>query len=183
MSPELLDAWAKILAAVPEAVLMIFPFGPHWYSSYPADAFTRHAKSVLGERVKVMNPQPAPDRHQLREYFRIADLYLDSFPFCGSTSLIEPLEVGLPVVTRGGSSFRSAMAGAMLRAIGMDELIAGGDAERYVAIVCELARDGDRRLRLSRVIQQRMTGTPRPAFLDSAGYAIRIAKAFEAMLA
>jgi predicted O-linked N-acetylglucosamine transferase (SPINDLY family) len=180
LAPELLAAWAKILADVPNAVLMLFPFGPNWYASYPYDAFTRHAKSVLGDRVMVMHPQPPPDRAQLREYFRVADLYLDSFPFCGSTSLIEPLEAGVPIITRGGSTFRSAMGGAILREIGLDELVAG-DADRYIALACELARDAGRRKDLSGRIRQAMDG--KPSFLDSAGYARRVAAAFNAMLA
>jgi predicted O-linked N-acetylglucosamine transferase (SPINDLY family) len=182
LGPELIAAWAKILAEVPNPTLMLFPFGPHWYPSYPSAAFERQARSVMGERVLIMQPQPAPDRHQLREYFRVADVYLDSFPFCGSTSLIEPLEVGLPIVTRGGSTFRSAMGGAILREIGMEELIAGSE-ERYGALAIELARDGARRKAIGERIRLRMNGSPRPSFLDSAGYARRVAAAFEGMLA
>jgi hypothetical protein len=181
MTPELLDAWARVLDAIPQAVLMLFPFGPHWYPSYPAEAFERHAKNVLGaERVIVMNPQPPPDRNELCDYFQLADLYLDSFPFCGSTSLMEPLEVNLPIVTRGGLTFRSAMGAAILREIDLGELIAG-DEDRYVSLVCELARDPVRRKRISQTLFQRMEG--KPSFLDSVGYARRIAAAFETMLA
>jgi glycosyltransferase involved in cell wall biosynthesis len=184
ITPELLGAWAKILAGAPSAALMLFPFGPNWYPAYPVDEFTRHVKVVLGDvagdRVYVMNPQPAPDRAQLREYYRVADVYLDSFPFCGSTSLIEPLEVGLPVITRGGATFRSAMGGAMLREIGMDELVAG-DAAKYAAIAIELANNSSRRAELSKRTRDRMLA--KPSFLDSAGYGKRIAAAFKAMLA
>jgi predicted O-linked N-acetylglucosamine transferase (SPINDLY family) len=144
ITPELMAAWAKILDAAPNATLLLFPFGPNWYAQYPEEAFRRYAQRVLGERARVLNPQPAPDRVQLREIFRACDVYLDSFPFAGSTSLIEPLEVGLPIVTRGGATFRSAMGGAILREIGMEELVAG-DEERYVALTSELARDAYRR--------------------------------------
>ena len=184
ITPELLDAWRKILDASPKTILLLFPFGPNWYASYPVEAFDRYAKSVLGEeRVRVLNPQPPPDRAQLREIFRVADVYLDSFPFAGSTSLIEPLEAELPVVTRGGSTFRAAMGAAMLRELGVDELTAP-DAESYVTLATELARDANRRREISRRIRDRMLSRPsRPSFLDSAGYALRIAAAFRAMLA
>jgi predicted O-linked N-acetylglucosamine transferase (SPINDLY family) len=72
------------------------------------------------------------------------------------------------------------MGAAMLKAIGMDELIAG-DEERYVVLACDLARNAARRMELSGRIREKMAG--RPSFLDSEGYARRVAAAFEAMLA
>jgi predicted O-linked N-acetylglucosamine transferase (SPINDLY family) len=179
ITPELMDAWAKILEATPSAMLLLFPFGPNWYPTYPEEAFRRYAQRVLGDRARVLSPRPPPDRVQLREIYRACDIYLDSFPFGGSTSLIEPLEAELPVVTRGGSMFRSAMAGALLREIGMDDLVAVDD-EGYVALASELARNADRRKDVSRRIHDRMLA--RPSFLDSGGYAKRIAAAFRAML-
>jgi predicted O-linked N-acetylglucosamine transferase (SPINDLY family) len=180
ITPELMEAWKQVLDSSGEnATLLLLPFGPNWYASYPDEAFRRHARRMLGERVRIVNPQPPPDRVQLREIYRACDIYLDSFPFGGSTSLIEPLEVGLPIVTRAGSTFRSAMAGAILREIGMEELVAPDEA-RYVALAIELARDANRRRDVSRRIHDRMLG--RPSFLDSAGHAKRVAAAFRAML-
>ena len=63
ITPELMEAWRKILDAAGEkAVLVLFPFGPNWYAQYPDEAFRRYASRVLGEKVRVLNPQPAPDR-------------------------------------------------------------------------------------------------------------------------
>jgi predicted O-linked N-acetylglucosamine transferase (SPINDLY family) len=180
ITPELMAAWRKILDANEKATVLLFPFGPNWYPSYPDEAYRRYAANVLGDRVKVLNPQPPPDRVQLREIYRVCDVYLDSFPFGGSTSLIEPLEAGLPVVVRDGSMFRSAMGGAILREIGMEDLVARDD-ERYVALASELARDANRRKDVSRRVHDRMLG--RPSFLDSAKYAKRIAAAFKTMIA
>ncbi|MFM6004231.1 MAG: glycosyltransferase, partial [Sphaerospermopsis kisseleviana] len=112
--PELIETWSKIIAQVPNSVLVLFPFGPNWASNYPKQQFINHLKSIFTryglapERLIVLDPQPVPDREDMKEYYKIADVYLDSFPFAGTTSLIEPLEVNLPVISRQGNCFRSA---------------------------------------------------------------------------
>ena len=51
------------------------------------------------------------------------DLFLDTFPFNAGTTANDALWMGLPVLTYTGRSFASRMAGALLTAAGMDELI------------------------------------------------------------
>ena len=55
--------------------------------------------------------------------FAVADLFLDTFPFNAGTTANDALWMGLPVLTYSGRSFASRMAGALLTAAKLDELI------------------------------------------------------------
>ena len=172
--PELMRAWGRILGADKDSLLMLYPYGPNWSGSYPREAFNQRLKSFLKEegvspgRLYILDPHPVPDRYQIREYLKVADVYLDSFPFSATTSLIEPLEVGLPIVSRTGEHYRSSMGGALLKSVGMDELVVE-NIDDYVALAQRLGKDVAYRDELSLHIRQAMNVVP--SFLDSAGYA------------
>lgn len=183
--PELQEAWAEILARRPGTRLMLFPYGTHWASSYPKEVFvsslrrTLGAHGVAGGRV-VLVEQPNLNRDDIREFMKLADLYLDSFPFSGSTSIIEPLEASLPVVTVPGPAFRAAMASSLLTALGLEELVAADRAD-YVALACRLAGDAHARDALRGRIAAAMAATP--PFLDPRLYGRRMADLFRRAVA
>jgi hypothetical protein len=176
--PELVDAWAKILASVPNSVLMLFPFGPNWSNEYPKKAFGRYLgeicarKGVDAARVHLIDKQPPPDRDGIKAFLRCADVYLDSFPFCGSTSLMEPLEIGLPLVVKRGTVLRSSMAAAMLEELALPELIAADEAA-YIKLAADMGLNPELRRATAERIRTAMARGPR--FTNSRLYAERIA--------
>jgi predicted O-linked N-acetylglucosamine transferase (SPINDLY family) len=78
---------------------------------------------------------PLPD-HLARH--RLADLFLDTFPYNAHTTTSDALWAGLPVLTLIGKSFASRVAASLLNAIGLPELIANTQVE-YEALAIELA--------------------------------------------
>jgi hypothetical protein len=52
------------------------------------------AADRLGDKARVLGLQPDPN-----PYLDAADVYLDSFPFCSNTSILEAAARGLPIVT------------------------------------------------------------------------------------
>ncbi len=180
--PELVNTWAKIIAEVPNSVLVLLPFGPNWSNAYPKKAFINHlqlifsAHGVKTERLIVLDPQPVPDRQDVKEYFKIADVYLDSYPFAGTTSLIEPLQVNLPVISREGSYFRSAMGAAMLKALDVSGLVAHSE-ESYIELAIALGNNPELRQQKSAKIKKKMQNNP--CFLDSRSYSAKIGNLFQ----
>ena len=69
-----------------------------------------------------------------------ADVYLDTMGFSGFNSTLQAIECGLPVVAWEGQFLRGRLASGILRRMGLDELVAGSEAE-YVEIAVKLARD------------------------------------------
>lgn len=180
--PELDDVWAEILARVPGSRLVLYPFNPNWSLAYPAGAFLDRLTGALTragvdpERLIVF--PVAPGRADIHERLRLADVYLDSFPFSGATSLLDPLEVGLPALALDGTCFRNLVAPAILREAGLEELVAT-DVDDYVARAVRLGTD--RAWRESFAARVRALQTPR--FRDPVAYAAEVGPLLERLAA
>lgn len=180
--PEVEEVWMRILAAVPRSYLILYPFNPNWSNVYPVNAFAQRLKAAV-ERYgvdcsRIVVLRAAPHRGDLLARLRLADVYLDSFPYCGATSLLDPLEVGLPIVAMDGGPARTLQAASLLRALNMDELIAS-NVDGYIELAVRLAEDVNFRTQVRGRIEQGMVAGPR--FLDSKGYGAKVARALEFM--
>ena len=91
----------------------------------------------------------APDRlifAQRIEYsdylarYQLADLFLDTLPFNGGATASDALWVGLPLVTCSGDAFAARMAGSLLSAAGLPDLVTNS-LEDYEVLALKLARD------------------------------------------
>ncbi|MCB2108609.1 MAG: hypothetical protein KDE14_12960 [Rhodobacteraceae bacterium] len=145
IGPDLIQAWARIMANAPTAHLIIYPFNPNWTTHYPLkDGFLRFIQAkfkdagVESERLHVLEAQP--DRSPLRGVLNTADLYLDSFPYSGAVSLTDPISVGCPPIVREGHAARCRQSAAMLRDIGLDVLVTRS-TDDYVTLASKLLQD------------------------------------------
>ncbi|MEG4212273.1 FkbM family methyltransferase [Microcoleus sp. S13_B4] len=178
--PELRETWAKIIAAVPNSVLFLMPFGPSWTNHYPGGAFVNNMKAVFAKygiesnRLRVL--KSFPNRADVKEVLKLGDVYLDSYPYAGTTSLVDPLEVGLPTVVRDGDTLRSRMGAAVLRSLSMPDLIANSEAS-YIQLAVTLGTNPQLRQQKRQEIQQKMQANP--AFFDSVAYSGGIGKLFQ----
>ena len=114
---DVFSAWMRILAAVPGSVLWLLADNA-W-----AEANMRRvaqAHGVAPERL-VFAPRVAPPDYLAR--FALADLMLDTFPYNAGTTASDALWMGLPIVTLSGRSYISRMAGSLLTAVGLPDLI------------------------------------------------------------
>jgi predicted O-linked N-acetylglucosamine transferase (SPINDLY family) len=181
ITAELIHTWAKIISEVPNSVLMLMPFGPNWSSSYPKESLKKRLSLVFYkygislDRLILLDPRPVPNREDMKEFFKVADIYLDSYPFAGTTSLIEPLQVNLPVIARKGTSFRSAMGAAMIQSLNIPGLVADSE-ESYIQLAIELGKNPELRQQKRNEIESKMRNNP--SFLDSRGYSAKIGNLF-----
>jgi predicted O-linked N-acetylglucosamine transferase (SPINDLY family) len=83
-------------------------------------------------------PRVAPEQYLAR--YTAADLFLDAYPFNGGTTANDALWMGLPVLTRSGRTFASRMAGSLLTALDLPELITDTLAG-YESRAVQIARD------------------------------------------
>lgn len=166
--PEIQHTWAKLLAAHPSSHLLVHPFNPNWSNAYPIERFRAEFEAVLAAHDVdpsrlTLSQTFFPSRTDVKALLALGDVYLDTFPFAGVNSLIDPLELGLPTVAWDGQTFRSRMAGALLRQLGLTDLIATDEAS-YLQLVWQLATDPAHRARVAQRIQEAMADSP--LFLD-----------------
>ena len=75
--------------------------------------------------------------------YRLADLFLDTFPFCAQTTASDALWAGVPVLTIVGESSMSRICAGLLNAIELPELITKTRTE-YEATAIELATNPEK---------------------------------------
>lgn len=175
--PELRETWAKILQAVPNSILVLYPFGQNWAIAYPQRSFAKQMAQVF-ERYgldsdRVFLYGNLPSQGDVNACLQLADIYLDAYPYTGALSLLAPLQVGLPVVVREGDSLRSRRGAAILQEMGHPELITNSEAS-YIQLAVALAKDPVKRQILKQQLQDKFCQLP--PFLDSRAYAAAMGK-------
>jgi protein O-GlcNAc transferase len=85
---------------------------------------------------------------------RHADLFLDTLPCNAHTTASDALWAGLPVLTCSGDTFAGRVAGSLLTAIGMPELVTGS-LEEYEQAALALARDPQRLVALRQKLEKK----------------------------
>jgi predicted O-linked N-acetylglucosamine transferase (SPINDLY family) len=182
--PELRHTWAKILSQVPDSVLLLYPFGPAWAPLYPQQRLREEVKRVFeqygisAERVIVMDTQQG--RGEVLALDSCADVYLDAIPYNGATSLLDPLQEGVPPVVLDGRELRCSQGAAMLRELGIPELVTENEDE-YVELAVRLGCDASLRNAMRVRVLERMRGTP--DFLNPQLYGRRISHALLSLFA
>ncbi len=83
---------------------------------------------------------PWQSRAQFYGLMAQADVFLDTMGFSGFNTALQAIECGLPVAAWEGRFLRGRLASGILRRLGLDELVADGDAA-FVEIVVKLAQD------------------------------------------
>ena len=153
ISAEVFDRWCELLHALPGAVLWLLQWNVNVEATLTAAA---RARGIGRERI-VFAPLLKTQEHLSR--LATADVFLDAWPCNGHTTVGEALWVGLPVVTVTGPTFAQRVAGSLLHAVGVDELVAA-DVRGYVDTVVALSGDPGRRAALrSRLAEARRTST------------------------
>jgi len=181
--PELRIIWAEIISKVPESKLILYPFGPAWSNSYPKEEFNRAFEKILSKYnitpKRLLMLDSLSSREDIISLLRCGDIYLDAFPYSGAASLLDPLAVGVPPVVMGGDRLRFSQGAAILKELGVPELVVENETE-YIQRAVSLATDEVLRNQLKDSINAKMKMNPR--FLDTKAYAKEIGRALKDMV-
>ncbi|MDP3084099.1 MAG: acetylglucosamine transferase, partial [Rubrivivax sp.] len=130
---EMFSAWMRILHQVPGSVLWLLADNDTARENMLRQA---DAEGVARERL-IFAPRVSPAEYLAR--FQLADLMLDTFPFNAGTTASDALWMGTPIVTRAGRSYISRMAGSLLHAVGLPDLVRDSLAG-YETLAVDLGR-------------------------------------------
>ena len=131
-TPTVFDIWMRLLKQVDGSVLWLVAENPVAEQNLKQEAL---ASGVIAERL-IFAPRIPLSEHQAR--LRLADLFLDTWPYNAGATASDTLWAGVPVVTRLGDTFIGRMAASVLTAISLPELIVT-TPEAYEALAFELA--------------------------------------------
>jgi predicted O-linked N-acetylglucosamine transferase (SPINDLY family) len=132
--PEIFGTWVRITQRVPNSVLWLYEDNPTAALNLKAQA-----KRQKLDPSRLVFARHLPHAEHLARY-RLADLFLDTFPCTAHTTASDALWAGLPVLTRSGKSFASRVASSLLNAVGLPELITH-TAEEYESLAINLAKN------------------------------------------
>ncbi|MGV2124062.1 hypothetical protein ACQZ4R_13345 [Agrobacterium vitis] len=148
-TPETLRLWARILKANPKALLWMMVDG---HSARQSTAAFFKSLGVKQSQL-LFAPKMLYENHIARA--QAADFAIDSFPYNGHTTTSDMLWAGLPVITKRGTNFASRVSESLLKAIGIDELVAR-DEDDFVELATALINDPARIARLkAHIAEQR----------------------------
>ncbi len=170
ITPRFFTLWMGLLAELPGSVL--------WLRGEEAVRrnLSREAAARGIDPKRLVFAQGLPMAEHLARY-RQADLFLDTLPYNAHATACDALWAGLPVLTLAGACFSGRVAGSLLRAVGLPELVTESE-EDYRALALFLAREpallGQYRQRLA---DKRATA---PLF-DAGGFTRDIETAYQRM--
>lgn len=151
-----LDAFARVVAGVPgSCIRFIGEIAGDW--PLRRDVLRRmRAEGVAPDQV-FFDPF-VPHADYLRWCARI-DLLLDSFPGNGGLSLLDPLWMGVPVITLAGGWAGARQGASLLHALDLEEWVAGS-ADAFIAKAIALAGDAQSLARLRAGMRARIQASP-----------------------
>ncbi len=117
ITPNIFNVWMNILIKVKKSVLWIYANNDVARENLKFEAKKRGVEPervIFAEQVSIIDHI---------ERIKLADIYLDTFPYNAHTSASECIRAGLPLITLMGNSFASRVASSLLKSINMHELI------------------------------------------------------------
>ena len=117
ITPDVFVVWMRLLKAVPNSVLWLLECNTWAKQNLMREAA---AHGIVAERL-IFAPRVSIADHLARHVH--ADLFLDTLPYNAHTTCSDALWMGLPVLTCVGQTFAARVAGSLISAAGLPELL------------------------------------------------------------
>jgi predicted O-linked N-acetylglucosamine transferase (SPINDLY family) len=134
INSEIFSIWMEILKELPNAILWLLETN----QAATENLWNEAKKLAINPERIIFAKKTKKEEHLARQ--RLADLFMDTFPYGAHTTASDALWVGLPLVTLMGKSFQSRVAASLLHSVGHPELIADS-LEKYKDLVLRLAKN------------------------------------------
>jgi predicted O-linked N-acetylglucosamine transferase (SPINDLY family) len=175
VSPTTLRLWAGVLAAVPDAKLIVKSKGldEPAFATEVKERFARAGGDV--SRLQLEGQQAAFENHLSR--YGAIDIALDTYPYGGTTTTCEALWMGVPVVTLAGEVHAARVGASLLHRIGHPEWIAATEAD-FIRVARDLAQSGAALAGTRASLRAQMAGS---SLTDARRFTRTLEEAFVAM--
>ena len=140
------NTWIKILKQVDNSILWLFE------DNYLASTNLRQEAKLRG-----LNPDRIvfAQRMELADHLarhKVADLFLDTFPYNAHTTASDALWVGLPILTIKGNTFPGRVSASLLNSLRLNELVVE-NFEDYESAAMEIALNKEKLLSINKKLE------------------------------
>lgn len=153
ITPVVFDSWMRILQSVEGSVLWLLENSRTCIGNLRAEAEQRGV-----DPARLVFAEQRPLEEHLARY-RHADLFLDTSPCNAHTTASDALWAGVPVLTCMGRTFAGRVAGSLLHAVGMPEMVVESWHD-YEALAIGLGRDPAALTKLRQKLDHNRLTTP-----------------------
>ena len=158
ITPIIFNAWMNILKKVEKSVLWILAYNKPTQQNLELEAKKRGVdpkRIVFAEKISII------EDHLQR--IKLADIFLDTFPYNAHTSASDSIRMGLPLITMKGNSFASRVAASILSSINMSGLITD-NINDYENLATEL---GNNKYKLNEIKKNMIRNVKKSNFFNS----------------
>jgi predicted O-linked N-acetylglucosamine transferase (SPINDLY family) len=168
ITPQEFDIWMRLLSNLDGSVLWLLKANRWSEANLKKEAKKR---GVEPDRLIFADNLPA-EEHLAR--LKLADLFLDTFNLNAHTTASDALWAGLPVITKLGKGFPARVAGSLLTALEIPELITATE-EEYEALALSLATNSEKLSLIKKKLIGKRTSAP---LFDTEAYTRDLEKAY-----
>ena len=172
INPQIFNVWMRLLKQVPGSILWLMKLNESAEQNLRKEA---EARGVDALRIVFATRVPRIEDHLAR--YRLADLFLDTTPYNAHTTTSDVLRAGLPVLTCMGKAFAGRVAGSLLNAVGLPELITHS-LEEYENLALKLAQNQYMLAGIKKKLQENLLTSP---LYDTGRYCLNLEAAYTDM--
>jgi len=157
ITAEVITVWSNILKRIPTATLFLKYKD---LESVPMTQYIHHqfmTRGVLVSQLRIQGDDASHVEHMAR--YNNIDIALDPFPYNGTTTTLDALWMGVPVITLAGVSHVGRVGVSQMSNLGLQELIAK-NKDDYVDIAVTLAGNVEKLSALRAGMRERMLTSP-----------------------
>jgi predicted O-linked N-acetylglucosamine transferase (SPINDLY family) len=175
VSPTTIRLWAGALRKTPGSRMLIKANDLDLAEAQDelVNAFAR--EGISSSRLIIRGPTPTAAEHMAM--YHEVDIALDTYPYHGTTTTLEAIHMGVPVVTMVGPVHPSRVGLSLLTAVGMPEL-AATTPEGFAAAAAKLASDLEALGELRRGMRERLA---KSTLCEGPGFVRRLEETYRAM--
>ncbi|KAF0096144.1 MAG: hypothetical protein E1N59_111 [Puniceicoccaceae bacterium 5H] len=175
ITPQVVEAWARVLVAVPDARLVLKNSGYMHPNRKEEVLQTFEELGVSRNRIEMLPRTPDIAAHL--ELYAQVDVALDTFPYNGTTTTLEALHQGVPTLTLLGDRHASRVSASLLEQLDLGEFVAQ-DVDDMVARALWLSQN----VPVLAQLRQSLRGRFRESALgDYSAFARKLENAFRRM--
>lgn len=171
ITPQIFAIWMRLLKAAPGSILWLLDC-----NRWAKGNLCREAETLGINADRLVFAPRAPIADHLARHI-LADLFLDTLPYNAHTTTSDALWMGLPIVTCTGNTFASRVAGSLLKAANLPELVADS-LEEYETLAMRLASRPHELSIIKRKIKEGRSTMP---LFDTTGFARQLEQAYRLM--